>query len=398
MNLSSVLDFNRLAQERGRARRERRSLFDLVAQREGRHMVGITGPRGAGKTILLQQLASERDGACYVSLDTLPRDTDLFELVRALSERFRFKEFFLDEVHYLDDALGGLKRIYDFLEVRVTFTSSVALGMRASAHDLARRVRLHSLDYFSFREFLRLKHGERLPLLSLDDLLEGRISPQHLQAEDRFDAYLTGGLMPFAMEEPEPLPLLEATIETIINRDIPNTLRLHVDELETLKRMMAFVGRSGIDGINYTSLSSNLGITKYKAEQYVGAFESAYLMQRLLPCGTNVLKEPKVLLMPPIRVLYRPVDEARGGLREDFFALAMRQAGLAIDYLKGARGQKTPDFLIDHNGQSVVFEVGGKGKGRTQFKGVSADRKIVLAEGAEMSAVRMPLHLIGMLA
>jgi predicted AAA+ superfamily ATPase len=398
MPFSTILHLDRRAKELGLRRGLRRSLFATISADAGRHFIGIVGPRGSGKTILLQQLAASDDDGIYISLDTLPRDVDLYSVVRELSEGYQYKRFFLDEIHFADNGLGALKQIYDFLDVRIYFTSSVALRIRDSVYDLARRVSLHSLDYFSFREYLEFKYGECLPRLELEALLEGSVAPEYLRTGDRFEAYLTGGLIPFALEEPDPLPLLEATLEAIIVKDIPSSLRLRVDELDILRRMVAFIGRSNVDGINYSSLSHNLGITKYKAEQYAAAFENAFILQRIFPAGANVLKEPKVLLMPPIRRLYRPVDEVRGGLREDFFALAMRQAGREVNYLKSTRGQKTPDFLLQHGGSNVVFEIGGKGKGRSQFKGIQADRKIIMAEGAGFSSDRMPLHLAGFLA
>ncbi|MBC2601210.1 AAA family ATPase [Puniceicoccus vermicola] len=398
MLISSILELDRRAKELGRRRGLRRALFASLSVDDGRHFNGIVGPRGAGKTILLQQLAASTDDSIYISLDTLPRDVDLYALVRELAEGYQYRRFFLDEIHFADKGLGALKQIYDFLDVRIYFTSSVALRIRESVYDLARRVKLHALDYFSYREYLEFKHGEVLPRLEWNALLEGAVAPEYLRAGDRFGSYLAGGLIPFALEEPDPFPLLEATLEAIIAKDIPNSLRLRVDELETLRRMIAFVGRSDVDGINYSSLSSNLGITKYKAEQYAAAFENAFILQRIFPAGTNVLKEPKVLLMPPIRRLYRPLEEVRGGLREDFFALAMRQAGRELNYLKSTRGAKTPDFLLQLDGQNWVFEIGGKGKGRSQFKGVRADRKIVMADGGGFATDRMPLHLVGFLA
>lgn len=398
MDFSSLLELDRLAKARGLRLKAKRSLYGILREDAGRHFIGISGPRGAGKTILLQQLAAASDAGCYVSLDTLPANTDLFALLKGLKERYGFTQFLLDEVHFLEDGLGALKKVYDFLEVRVIFTSSVALRMKESAHDLARRVRIHRLDYFSFREFLAFAHDIHLPRLEMDDVLAGRVDGDYLRTVDQWESYITRGLMPFALEEPEPMPLLKATVDTIIAKDIPGTLRLRVDELETLRRMLAFVGQSGVDGINYSSLSKNLGITKYKAEQYVRAFEDAFLLLPLFPKGTNVLREPKVLVMPPVRLLYRRMEESRGGLREDAVAMAMRQAGIPLHYLKGMRGQKTPDFLVEHEGLSVVLEVGGKGKGRTQFKGVKADRKIVLAEDSILTPNRMPLHLLGFLA
>jgi len=121
-------------------------------------------------------------------------------------------------------------------------------------------------------------------------------------------------------------------------------------------------------------------------------------LQRIFPAGTNVLREPKVLLTPPIRKLFRPLEEIRGGLREDVFAMAISHAGYELNYLKSTRGQKTPDFLLQRKGENLVFEIGGKGKGRSQFKGVQADRKIVMGEDANFSPDRIPLHLVGFLA
>ena len=340
MNIELLLDLNRLSKLKGRKHIRKRALFDTLKADKGRHIVGIVGPRGAGKTILLQQLAAESKDSFYLAADTLEKGTNLFESVRLLSERYGFRQFFVDEVHFLDEAIGALKQIYDFLEVKLIFTSSVALRMHEATYDLARRVRLYRLEYFSYREYLEFHHGELFPLVPLESLTECAVAPEYLRLSVQFDDYLSGGLLPFSLEEPDPFPLLKGTLETIISKDIPQFLRLRVDELETLRRLIVFVGSSGIDGINYSSLSSNLGITKYKAEQYVSAFENAFVMQRLFPAGTNVLKEPKVVLMPPIRSLYRSAGMARGGLREDFFVFAMRQAGYSLNYLKKYPWQK----------------------------------------------------------
>jgi len=397
--LDHLLELHELALREGRQMSAHRPLFEVLRQEQGRHLTGIVGPRGAGKTVLLKQMAALDQEAFYLSVDTLEDGADLFEVVRELSGRYRFRRFLLDEIHFLKSAMGDLKKIHDFLpDLRVTFTGSVALAIHDSAHDLARRVRIHALEYFSFREFLAFRHGESLEKIPLDDLLSGNFPAAHLRASRHFPGYLAGGLLPFSLEEPDPLPLLRGTVAKIISRDIPTTRPLRIDELPVLEKFLAFIGKSQVDGINYTSLSKNLGITKYKAEQYCGAFEQAFLLQRLFPAGTNVLREPKILLMPPLRLLHRPLDEAAGGLREDFFAMAMRQAGVAIEYLKSTTGQKTPDFLIEHEGRKIVFEIGGKGKGRSQFKGVKADQKIILSQGTANSPGRIPLEMAGFLS
>ena len=78
--------------------------------------------------------------------------------------------------------------------------------------------------------------------------------------------------------------------------------------------------------------------------------------------------------------------------------MAMRQARISIQYLKSTTGQKTPDFFIEHQGRKIVLEIGGKGKGRSQFKGVEADQKIILAPGIAPSSGRISLEMLGFLS
>lgn len=77
-----------------------------------------------------------------------------------------------------------------------------------------------------------------------------------------------------------------------------------IDELEHIRRLLRFVGRSSVDGINYSCLSRNR---------------------------------------------------------------------------KGTRGSKTPEHLIGGGPDRLVVEIGGKSKGREQFKGINAGRKLVFA-------------------
>ncbi len=205
--------------------------------------------------------------------------------------------------------------------------------------------------------------------------------------------------MPFSLEEPEPLPLLESILAKILQSDIPRVARIRVDEIDLIRKMLAFIGRSDVDGINYSSISRNLGITKYKAESYIRLMEQAFVLHQVFPKGTNVLKEPKVLMTVPYRLLFRPYEEALGALREDFFATMLTASGISFHYLKSTRGSKTPDYLIPHSGDKIVIEVGGKGKGREQFKGIKADKKVIFSHSDDLEprGIRRPLFLLGML-
>jgi len=394
MNIDQLLELDRLAKDEGRKYEKRRGVYEEISQDAGAHFLGIVGPRGVGKTIILKQLALANESSFYVSLDTM--EGDLFELVKTLHETVRIRLFLLDEVHVYPRFEADLKKIYDVFDIRVIFTSSTALGMYESGYDLSRRVLLKTLYPFSLREYAQFKYGQEFDVVTLGDMVENKISSDILRAGEHFSSYIQGGLMPFALREPQPLALLENILQTVIRKDIPHIAKLLTGELDKIEQVVRFIGLSGVDGINYSSTAQNVHISKYKAEQYITLLERAFILHRVFPMGSNVLKEPKVVMALPYRLLYRPLDEAIGGLREDFFVEAFRALGKEIFYLKSTRGQKTPDFLI-RDQEDIVFEVGGKGKGRSQFKGMKVQRKIILADGYDTTGIRRPLFFAGLI-
>ena len=391
IDLNPLIELDRLAREDGKKYPQRRFLYESLREK-CRHFTGIAGPRGAGKTILLKQIAGSLPDTFYLSLDTFRED--LFETVKAVHAILKARTFLLDEVHMHPGFQAALKKIYDFLDVRVIFTSSMALAMHQSAHDLSRRVLLKTLYPFSLREYIFFKYGRQVHALTLADIIERRWDRSVMESGSFFSEYLQGGILPFALHEVAPLALLKNILETVIYRDIARTAKLTMDELDRIAQMMSFIGRSGIDGINDSSLSKNLGITKYKAGQYTALLEQAFVLHCVKPEGTGVLKEPKIVMALPYRLLYRPYEEAVGGLREDFFVEAVKACGLDVRYLKSTRGAKTPDYVIGGK-KFLAFEIGGRGKGRQQFKGFQARRKIILADSLETGDIKRPLFLFG---
>lgn len=406
MDIDRILALDRAAQATAREFPTHRFAFDKVSATVGRPFIALVGPRGAGKTILLRQMRVHCEDAVYLSADTLDPGVDLYELVKLLSSQFGIRNYFIDEIHFVPNFAAHLKTIYDFLAVRLWFSSSVALALDQTRWDLSRRVMTYRLNPFSYREYLRFVEGIELEALSLEDCLTGPISSNYLRVGARFHDYLRGGLHPFLLEPGAGLPLFGNIVETVINRDIPAVEpTVTVADLEHLRRAVRFIGRSAVDGINYTTLARNLGITVYKAEQYLSWLERSFIVTRVFPAGTNVLKEPKVLLQLPYRLLHQEFGQAIGALREEFFALAMHQHGCSFHYAKSTRGSKTPDFLLSGDSstdlQGTVVEIGGRGKGRSQFKGLEYDRKVVLFDGEQRSGVgfepgrRVPLFCIG---
>ncbi|MCK5014346.1 MAG: ATP-binding protein [Candidatus Omnitrophica bacterium] len=395
IDIAQMIELDRLAREDGKKYRKRRFIFSKIANAQGKHYIGIVGPRGAGKTILLKQIALENKRSFYISLDTV-RD-DLFEIVKKIHQELKIDLFLLDEVHFHPSFEAGIKKIYDFLDVKVIFTSSVSLALFSSSYDLSRRITLEKLYPFSFHEYLFFKHDIKARVLTLKQVIKKEWDPDAIRHAQYFNDYLQGGVLPFSLDEPVLFETLKNIVTAVVRKDIPMVGRLSLPEVEVVEKLLVFVGKSGIDGINYSSLSKNLGITKYKAEQYVSLLERAFIFHRVFPKGTNVLKEPKILMALPYRLLYSEYEQALGGLCEDFFVEMLRSLGIDFYYLKSTRGAKTPDYLILMDGRDVIIEVGGKGKGRQQFKGIKARKKIIFSHSLETQGIKRPLFFLGMI-
>ena len=101
-----------------------RYLFTEIQSELGKHFIGIVGPRGVGKTVILKQLCASEPDTFYLSADTLD-ESDLYQVARILSDQYKIRTLLVDEIHFCRTYPKDLKKIYDFQKIRLIFTSSV---------------------------------------------------------------------------------------------------------------------------------------------------------------------------------------------------------------------------------------------------------------------------------
>ena len=131
------------------------------------------GPRGAGKTTAMLELAKNIDSVFYMSLDVLAPSTDLFQLIQDVHTTYRPKVLLLDDVHFFPNINQTLKNIYDFLDVQLYFSSSIALAMLQSRIDLARRATIIDVHYFYFLEATQKKLGAEIHAMPISHIFQG---------------------------------------------------------------------------------------------------------------------------------------------------------------------------------------------------------------------------------
>ncbi|PIU81282.1 hypothetical protein COS70_04910 [Candidatus Micrarchaeota archaeon CG06_land_8_20_14_3_00_50_6] len=401
--LKELLDSHSLAQQSVVNLKNKRFVYpELKAMLRQRAFVGLAGVRGVGKTVLLRQLASELKNSMYLSADSLPAGADLFGIIKDLSSGFGKKWFLIDEIHGVQAWQQSLKKIYDFLPVKVVFTSSASVDIIQSKYDLSRRVVILPVKPFTFREYLFFKHGIRAKRLILERVLHDykKLYPLYAPYEHYYDEFCRLAI-PSMLDSPLP-QTIDNILEKIINNDLMKYGRLDASDLLNARNAISFIANSPIDGCSYSSISRNLGVNKYKAISYVNLLEKAFVLRVILPEGPNVLKEPKILFALPFRYYLskaRGDPKLVGALREEFFIHHVAGSVAELYYAKNLRGEKIPDYIIRVGRKKYVFEIGGARKGFGQLKLVNPaefeGRLLVTMPGQPEKGI--PLILFGFL-
>lgn len=389
---SRLLKNSQERKEEARQFANRRYLFEKAARTKGKTHVGIYGLRGVGKTVLLLQIANTVEKSFYFSADAdYLKNEDLYEVLRFVSSR-GYSQIFVDEIHCRKGWTGALKTAYDDGIARVFFSGSSAIELRGGA-DLSRRAILHYLRPLSFREYLVMKKGfGGLRAVAQSELFNGKAREAFATAHARFAAFLQeyyefGGLAFPSSDQEEFRAMVANTLEKMLQSDLGYAQNLRQENVEEARKILQWIALSPPAELSYSSLSGKLGVSKPTVMKIVDALCRMGLVLRVLPCGKDLVrKEPKLYLSPPFRIhITRSVlrEPDMGALREEFFVAHASP----ICYLKGTRGQKTPDFVFE--GRSV--EVGGAGKNFGQ------EPEFVFKDSEEFTGSTIPLYMAGFL-
>jgi len=375
---------------------KKKRIYYKYMRAKGRPFIGIAGLKGVGKTILLRQYLISHINTIYISLDSI-QILDLFEIVKYFVENRNINTFLLDEVHFYKNWKQDLKKIYDFLNVNIFFTSSVSIDIIKSKYDLSRRTITKIMYPFSLKEYIYFVENIKIDNLSFKDLENINKLNKIANFDYLFDKYMNGGLLPAFLGQTD-VDIFKNIALSIIERDLPRVENWNLEDIENVKNMLKFIASSTIDGISYSSLSKNLNITKYKAKKYVQALEKSFILNVIEPKGTNVSKEPKILFMPPFRLVFSKNKEYDvGAKREEFFILNMVINNILVFYLKSIRGEKMPDYLIKIKDDKYVFEIGGINKKYLQLKNIPVKNKYILTIPSVIQDIKKPLIFFGFL-
>ncbi len=365
---------------------KRRYLFEELVVIDNEYYVGVKGIRGVGKTVLMLQLAKLANASVYFSADsTLLKPFSLYEVARELIKR-GYKNIFIDEIHRKTSWDADIKTIYDEHEARIIFSGSSALDITRTASDLSRRVVLKELKPTSLREYVNINGTSNIEPLSFDEILKNKVllAQKYADIHEQLGSYMTyGGVL---YPKNGFFDAMENSIRKVILQDLSALRDINVKYETDIYKLLYLVSRSLPFEVNYSSIANNLEISKTLAIRIVSDLEKTGMVIPIFPCkkaGLDVKKEPKIYLTVPLRQFFlkQGVEINKGSLREEFFANHLRD----LCYLKGERGEKTPDFRF----KETIVEVGGESKSAYQ------NPDIIAADGLSTTGNRVPLFLFG---
>jgi uncharacterized protein len=256
-------------------------------------VVLIAGPRQAGKTTLVRQMADP--GLRYLTLDDeltlLAAREDPVGMIRSLDKAI------IDEIQRAPSLLLAIKKSVDEdrRPGRFLLTGSANLmALPSVADSLAGRMETLTLLPLSQSEM----HGSTLNWL--DSAFAGHLPKLStpLVGEALVEAVLRGGY-------PEAVSRATARrrtawarqyIDAIIQRDVRDVAS--IDRIDQLPRFLRTLAQVSGQMCNYTQLGGQVGLDHKTAARYVSVFEQMYLLKRVEVWARNrinrVVKTPKM--------------------------------------------------------------------------------------------------------
>ena len=276
-----------------------RKLFDDLKKHLSQNEISlIVGPRQAGKTTLMlmlrDYLIEQGNSTLFLSLD-FDADKPFFTSQRNLVNKIQLElgkkkgYVFIDEIQRRENAGLFLKGIYDSnLPYKFIVSGSGSLELKEKIHEsLVGRKRIFELNTVSFEEFVNFKteyrYTESLP--EFFALEKGR-------TKELLSEYLNFGGYPRLLledEEREKARIIDEIYRSYLERDISYLLRVEKPESfsNLIKVLASQVGRL----INYSELSSTLGISMQTIKNYLWYAEKTYIINRVSPFFKNIRKE-----------------------------------------------------------------------------------------------------------
>lgn len=369
---------------------------------------GVVGARGVGKTTFLLQYLREQYGTTekglYISADHLYfSDHTLLDTAESFVKYHDGELLCIDEVHKYKNWNQELKNIYDsFPRLKVIFSGSSSIDLIKGKYDLSRRVILHHMHGFSFREYLEIQTSRAYPALTLEQVLSPNfkiptIIKQTNKLLGHLHDYWQKGYYPTA----QTLPTQSVYYQTIVNgidktiyEDITSFYALKTKNLDALKKLVYFFATSEPGSLSINRLASTIGKDHATISEYIQILRDTGLLRFLLndKYGHALVRNAEKIYLNNTNLLYavnHTIGKTThlGSVRELFAISSLEDAGYTVQY------SQTGDIITN----GFALEIGGVRKSKSQVK--ATKNAFVLKDDVLFPSANIrPLYLLGFLS
>lgn len=343
----------------------------------------LLGARQVGKTTILNRLFPM---AKYINAEIEP--------VRKILEKFDpavYQQLFnqhdelviLDEVHTLKDPGRAIKILYDHMPAyKFIITGSSAFNIKnKTSESLAGRKIDYRLYPLTLSEYLvQRKLEPALTLTPFTNIIANTLPKEIIKSYDHaaiLDTILLYGQYPAMLSHPNDVTYLKNLVDSVIFKDLTELSLLENKSaaLALLKLLAYQIGSL----VNYTELSSRLGITSVTVKRYIELFEQSFILFKIMPYSTHVRDEigkmPKVYfhdlgLRNALIENFQPIDSRgdAGTLFENFIVSELYKYntygnfGYHLNYWRTKSGSEIDLVLSKTDGTLLAIEIKNKAR------------------------------------
>lgn len=328
-------------------------------------MIGLTGPRGVGKTTMALQYIKQNlkiQETLYVTAEDFYFASNRLADLADRFVKYGGKHLFIDEIHKYKDWSKELKLLYDYhKDLRIVFTGSSVLDIKKGTYDLSRRALIYNMQGLSFREYLKLFHDISTKTYTLQQILDHKVEEPGIERPlPLFAQYLKNGYYPFALES-DFVIRMNQIINQSLEIDIPIYAEMNTSTGRKLKQLLAIIAKSAPFKPNMSKIAEILAVSRNNIADYLTYIEDAGMIYQLRDNtdGIRSLGKVQKIYLDNCNLAHILGNEKPniGNVRETFFQNQLRLKHNLVS-------SKTADFIID----DITFEVGGKSKGQKQIK------------------------------
>lgn len=332
-------------------------------------LIALLGARGVGKTIMLRQHIKkqhEEASSLYVDAgDIYFGNHTLYDLAESFY-RNGGKHLYIDEIHRYAGWSREVKMMRDFIpSLQVIYTGSSILDLEKGGADLSRRKSQYYLQGMSFREYLELRHGMTMPVLSLEETLhcEKIALPDDTNPMVLFKNYLREGYYPFG-GECDYFDKLSSAVSTSLDTDIPQFAKMTVATIKKIKKLFYLLAQSVPFKPIYAQLARAIESDRGEVPVLLEYLDKAGLISMLEMEGKGLasVNTSEKLFLNNANLAFALCNDTPniGTLRETAFNQMTRVT-------EKVKASAKTDYKIG----KYSFEIGGKNKGTQQIAGIS---------------------------